>query len=215
MRNLILIAILFVANYGYAQFGIESQGSPLYAIEQEFQKKGEVYLLDKDDYSSPDQYFQTLIDQPLNRFTNLELKSSLNHSSIYHATASEIETVYGSAVAAEPVLHFYEGRLSKVLLEASEAKGIVSEELFKSLKNKFGKPNYKDKFEIGASEVRVYRWEGYKVNVQLLVQEEEGVTRQAIVIEDKLMTKLEEADKQQKEFVQQEMLFSDVQSIFR
>ena len=63
--------------------------------------------------------------------------------------------------------------------------------------------------------IKEYTWEGYKVNISFLLFEQAGSTERVIIVEDELVGQLAIADQENKTFVKEAKLYSDIETLMR
>jgi len=211
----LLVAMLASLGFAYGQtdvnFGIDPANIyPLAALQQTYEEAPPVYLFEKPEYFSPDEMVEHPIGVSVKQFSALHLDSAKRKLTIFHAEKYEMESIYGAALQEQPTLFFFTDQLYKVSFEIAPA----DQELLQSLKHRYGKPK-KTKEEISGGTYQSYTWDGYKVAVKMIAQKGDEGERKFLIIEDKLLSKVVDADLEQRKFVQQAMLFSDVISIYR
>ncbi|WP_020526656.1 hypothetical protein [Flexithrix dorotheae] len=220
MKFIYLISFIFISSNilaqdeDYLNLGSPSAQSPLSVFTNQISEEEEQnYLLEKKSYGNPDDLYENPISLSKLEFKNLEHINTSNSCSDYKMSDKSINSVFGSLLEEEPYLCFYQNQLYKInfkLFAEEKNKG----ELLKNLTKRYGKPN-KHKYEIDDKDVKSYSWEGYKLDIQLVTFQNKGMTEQLMIVEDKLISKIAEADKERKTLVKEARLYSDIESLFR
>ncbi|MBX2842527.1 MAG: hypothetical protein KTR26_12210 [Flammeovirgaceae bacterium] len=220
MKFIYLISFIFISNSLIAQvedyltLGSPSAQSPLNVFsDQPEEVEEEHYILERKSHGTPDDLYENPISLSKVEFKKLDLVKSNNNCSDYKLGDKSINSVFGSLLEEEPLLCFYQNQLYKINFKLFAEENSNSG-LLKSLTKKYGKPS-KHKYEIDNRQVKTYSWEGYKLDIQLVTYQNKGVVEQVMIVEDKLISKVAEADKEMKTLVKEARLYSDIESLFR
>ena len=194
-------------------FNGENNSDPLYVfIEND--TPTEKYLLERQESISPDSYTENPIGLSLSHFKSINLNDTKNNCSFFKMEEGKMPSALGFKLETAPELSFFEDRLYKIKFRVDQ-EAISSKEAIKHLSKKFGKAvknnyNLKDN-----STIKEYMWEGYKVNISLLIFTNEGMQESVVLVEDELVGKLAIADQENKTFVKEAKLYSDIETIMR
>lgn len=213
MRIFLLLFIsTVVVNIAFAQlkdddFDSSINSNPLYIFAEDGRNDEDKFLLEKKIFASPDDYSDNPIGLSLSNFKTITLQKNSNNCSFFTSEDEAFARFLDVDFSQQPELDFFEDRLYSVRFYFAIENGSKKNSFIKSLSSKFGKA-LKSKYK---NSVKVYTWEGYKINVILI---EEG-NEQTLVFEDILMKKLATADLENKTFVKEEKLYSDIETLLR
>jgi|GEM_PF-6765306 len=204
---------LLKAQVDQVSFDAETNADPLYVFLENEDNNIERYLLEKKNLISPDSYSDNPIGLSLSHFKNIDLKNTINNCSFFELNNQQFNAAWGLTFNKTPELSFFEDRLYKVKFFLDKTQ-LSQTTTLKKLNNKFGKPQ-KRKYNLNNTTIKEYTWEGYKVNISFLLFEQEGSTESVIVVEDELVGQLAIADQENKTFVKEAKLYSDIETLMR
>ncbi len=194
-------------------FNGENNNDPLYVFLEE-ETPEEHYLLEKQATISPDNFTENPIGLSLSHFKNIDLSRTKNNCSFFKMEEGKIPSALGLELEQAPELSFFEDRLYKIKFYVGE-EGTSKKQILKNLSKKFGKAQKNTYTLKDNSTIKEYLWEGYKVNISLLFFKSEGETESVVVVEDELVGKLAIADQENKTFIKEAKLYSDIETILR
>ncbi|UZR92983.1 hypothetical protein [Chondrinema litorale] len=210
----VLISLPLFGQIKSESFNAVNNTDPLYIFAETTQSEETQYLLEKKDYITPDEYSDNPIGLSLTNFKKIQLEDTKNNCSFFKAKDDNFVSFLNSNFSNAPELSFFEDRLYRIKFHFNTEDISTKGDLYKSLINKFGKPE-KNKYNISDNTVREYLWKGYKINISLLYFDSKTSREQIIIIEDDLIGKLAIADQENKTYVKEEKLYSDIETLFR
>ena len=214
VTTVLLFSIPLFGQIEKESFNGTYNNDPLYIFAEEVNQEETQYLLEKKEYISPDEYSDNPIGLSLSNFKNIKLKDTKNNCSFFNVKDESFVSFLDANFNESPELSFFEDRLYKIKFHFTTEGNTSKGALQKNLSDKFGKP-VKNKYLIKDNIVKEYLWKGYKINISLLYYNNNNKREQIIIIEDELIGTLAIADQENKTYVKEEKLYSDIETLFR
>jgi hypothetical protein len=210
----LLVAGLFCHVHAQSPVNVDNPSPLAVFFEESFLIQKPTYLLEKNTALSPDIYLEETFSK--SKFLFGELTPQQTEQSLEqwaYPASEETLRVFGQSLEKAPVLTFYQNKLARVQFHY-HGEVLTKKQLLNRLTYHFGKPETY-KYALTSGIVKEYKWKGYKLDICLFTGNGHQENGPVVIVEDKLLMQVAEAELQNRKFVKEPMLYSDVLSLFR